>query len=72
MAKNGASDILEWSLNVQNLYEDLLKNYPDVRMSREDFRSLLERALTDYFRDNESVPAILLLAGLLRLYQSKA
>lgn len=63
--------IFEWSLNVRNLYYDLLDNYPNVQMSEQDFRALVRRALDKYHQDDDEVPAILLLAGLICLYQGK-
>jgi hypothetical protein len=49
----------------------LLDNYPDIQMSEKDFRALLKRALDKYYQDGDEVPAMLLIAGLIRLYQGK-
>jgi len=40
-------------------------------MSEQDFRALVKRALGKYQKDDDEVPAMLLLAGLIRLYQGK-
>jgi len=71
MHEDGTVGIFDWSLNVQELYDDLLDNYPNVQMSEQDFIALLKRALDEYYRDDDEVPAMLLLAGLIRLYQGK-
>ena len=63
--------IYQWNLSVRELYDNLLDNYPDIQMSEEDFCALLKRALGKYYQDDNEVPAMLLPAGLIRLYQGK-
>jgi hypothetical protein len=63
--------IFDWNLSVRKLYNDLPDNYPDIQMSEKDFRALLKRALDKYYQDGDEVPAMLLIAGLIRLYQGK-
>lgn len=73
MNENNVSDISAYSLELRELYEDMRRDYPNVRISEQEFRALIQRALDKHYRDDaDSVPAILLLAGLLRLYQGNA
>jgi hypothetical protein len=71
MHEDGTVGIFDWSLNVRELYDDTLGNYPDVQIGEGDFRDLVKRALAEHYEDDDSVPAMLLLAGLIRLYQEK-
>jgi hypothetical protein len=72
MHEDGTVGIFDWNLSVRDLYDDLLDNYPNVQMSEQDFRALVKRALGKYHKDDNEVPAMLLLAGLIRLYQGQA
>jgi len=71
MHEDETTNIFDWSLNVRDLYDDMLDNYPNVQISEQDFRALVKRALGEYHKDDDEVPAMLLLAGLIRLYQGK-
>jgi len=71
MHDNETVGIFEWNLSVRELYDNMLDNYPNVQISEQEFRALLKRALDKYYQDGDEVPAMLLLAGLIRLYQGK-
>lgn len=71
MDEDSTIGIFEWNLSVRELYDDMLDNYPDVRVSEEEFFALVRRAVSKYYQVDDSVPAMLLLAGLIRLYQGK-
>jgi hypothetical protein len=71
MDEDSTIGIFEWNLSVRELYDDMLDNYPDVRVSEEEFFALVRRAVGKYYQVDDSVPAMLLLAGLIRLYQGK-
>jgi hypothetical protein len=72
MNENDVFDIREWNLDVQQLYQDVMNSDPNIEVDEKDFRTLIEYALAPAYRpvNESSVPAVLLIAGLLRLYQS--
>jgi len=71
MHEDETTNIFDWRLSVRDLHDDMLDNYPDVQMSEQDFCELVKRVLDKYYQDDDEVPAMLLLAGLIRLYQGK-
>jgi hypothetical protein len=71
MHEDGTVGIFDWRLNVRELYDDMLDNYPDVQISEDNFRDLVKHAMAEHYEDDDLVPAMLLLAGLIRLYQGK-